>query len=247
MRLCSRLGPAFAVGAVVLIAATADIRADAVFGATDDFEGAHSWEGHTETVPCQFCAFPLDTLCLCPPESEQQGASIQGGGLLGLGDDFLQLSPLPSFGIEAWNRASNRTGDYNTAGIADVGANLKNFGSSALQMRVGLERGPTRWVTSNAAAVTVAPSSGWTYGTFALDEAQMTRVAGSDPLSWVLDRVEEVRFLHAASAQWSGDSGSIAGVDNVVLPEPTAGAGLAAGTALLVGLARRRRWASRGR
>jgi hypothetical protein len=236
-----RIGLALAALALTSLVSVQVARADAPFGATDTFTLTHSWQGHTESVPCGPCPFPLEGLCICPPASLQQGVSTQLGGPEGALDVFLQLSPLSATGVESWNVASNRTGDYNAVGITGITIDLKNLGASTLYVRVGVERGPTRWVSSDLAAAEVPVSSGWGSANFPLQELAMTRVAGSDPLSWVLDRVEEVRILHSATASWTGGSGSTLGVDNVVLPEPGSVPAFVSGVGLVVALARRRR------
>ncbi len=215
--------------------------ADAMVGAFDDFQLPHSWQGNTESQPCGTCSFP-PFLCLCPPASEQQGVSTQLGGPDGELDSYLRVSDLPSFGLETWNRADDRTGNYLAAGINLVGLDLNNFGAGALEVRVGIERGATRWVTSDAAAITLLPGSGWQLvQEFLLTPDQMTLVSGSDSLAFVLGDVEEIRLLHAQSPQWSGDGGATLGIDNVLLPEPGDLGSLFCGAALLARLAARRR------
>lgn len=213
--------------------------ADAVVGAFDDFLLLHSWQGQTETQPCGTCSFP-PFLCLCPPATQQQGVSTQLGGPGGLLDNYLRVNDLPSFGLETWNRADNRTGNFLVAGIGTVDLDLANFGPGAIEVRFGIERGATRWVTSDAAAIVLPAQSGWQAAEFELTAAQMTRVAGSASLSFVLGDVQEIRLLHAQTAQWSGDGGSTLGIDNVLLPEPGDRWAVICGAALLALLASRR-------
>ena len=226
---------------VALLCLARGAGADAVVGSIDDFQGSHNWVGNTEFVPCGGCG-PPTFLCLCPPSSMQQGVSTEAsGGPDGLLDSFLRLSELPSHGLESWNRAANRTGNYTAAGIGSVALDLRNFGPGNLEVRLGLERGTTRWATSDSAAVALASGSGWTAADFQLLESDMTRVAGSASLASVLSDVEEIRILHATAAQSTGSDGPNLGVDNVLLPEPAAVACLALGAALLAVLARRSR------
>jgi hypothetical protein len=224
--------------AFVLALAPSGAGADAMVGAFDDFEDTHSWEGNTETQPCVPCPAP-PFLCVCPPASEQQGVTTDLGGPDGALDTFLRISALPSHGLEAWNEALDRTGDYASAGIDLVELDAKNFGAGTLSLRVGIERSGTRWVTSDAAAGPLTGSA-WTMHSFLLHEAGMTRVAGAESLAFVLADVEQVRLFHAPSAQWTGATGPNLGIDNVLLPEPAALPGLALGAALVAALARRR-------
>lgn len=214
--------------------------ADAMVGDHDDFTLLHSWEGNVENTPCGTCGFP-PFLCLCPPAGSESGVFVVlSNGPGGLLDAYLRVEELPSFGLETWNTASGRTGDYASAGIGAIGVYLKNFGGSALKARLGLERNGTRWVTSDAEAASLPASSAWLADTFFLLESDMVRVAGSESLAYVLADVEEIRLLHAASAQWDGGSGGPLGIDDVAFPEPGGAAPLAACLALLGLLARRR-------
>lgn len=225
---------------VALLVAPAAAFGDAMVGDRDDFTLLHSWEGNVENIPCGTCNFP-PFLCLCPPAGSEVGVFVVlDGGPGGLLDAYLRVEELPSFGLETWNTATNRTGDYTSAGIGAVGAYLKNFGGSPLEVRLGLERGSTRWVTSDAEAIVLPGSSGWVPESFYLLESGMTRVAGSESLAFVLAGVEEIRLLHAASAQWDGDGGGPLGIDDVVFPEPGGVAPLVACLALVSLLARRR-------
>ena len=215
------------------------VAADPVVGAVDDFQGAHDWQGHSETLPCGLCLPPL-SLCLCPPGGEAQGVSTQLGGPDGLLDVYLQVNELPSFGVETWNRAADRTGSYLAAGVGAIDIDLNNVGPGVAEVRVGLESAGTRWVTSDDAALVLPAESGWQAWAFELSGAEMTRVAGSGSLVEVLDDVEEIRILHAFAAQWSGDRGATLGIDNVRLPEPADPWPLVCGAALLALLAARR-------
>jgi hypothetical protein len=232
---------------IAWVASAPRVAADPMVGDVDDFEGAHAWEGHVEVIPCSSCAFPPFP-CLCPPGGELQGASTQSGGPAGLFDTYLLLSRLPSHGIETWNLATNRTGNYIDNDVGSIELDLNNFGTEALAVRVGLERGSTRWVTSDAAAVALPAASGWLpeSSRFELTVADMTCVAGSDSLQFVLESVEEIRLLHAQEAQWSGDDGLSLGIDNVELPEPGGNLALGCAAALLAVLGRRQLRRSQG-
>jgi hypothetical protein len=225
--------------AVWLALAPTPADADAVVGAFDDFTLLHSWQGNTEFQQCGSCSFP-PFLCLCPPASQQQGVSTQLGGPDGLLDSYLRVSELPSYGVETWNHAEDRTGNYLAAGIGVIELDVRNFGPGQLAVRVGIERDGTQWVTSDADSVVLPPASGWLASGFELSPAQMTRVAGSGTLAFVLGDVQEIRLLHAESPQWSGDGGATLGIDNVLLPEPGDRGLLLCGAGLLALLAARR-------
>jgi hypothetical protein len=208
-------------------------------GAFDDFLLPHDWEGNSEFQQCGTCSFP-PFLCLCPPATQLEGVSTQLGGPGGLLDPYLRVTDLPSYGLETWNLADDRTGDYLAAGIGTVELDAKNFGPGDLSVRLGIERGATRWVTSDAAAVLLPAQSGWLPIEFDLSPAEMTRVSGSDSFSFALSDVEEIRLFHAQTAQWPGDDGPTLGIDNVYLPEPGDRCSLVCAGALLALLAPRR-------
>lgn len=225
---------------VALLTVGPAVWADAMVGDLDDFTLSHSWVGNVENTPCGSCGFP-PFLCLCPPAGSESGAfRVLDGGPNGLLDAYLRVEELPSFGLETWNTAADRTGDYSAAGIGAVGVSLRNFGGSPLKVRLGVRRGSTRWVTSTAEAFPLPGSSGWLNEIFLLQESQMTRVSGSGSLASVLADVDEIRLLHASNAQWSGGGGGPLGIDNVAFPEPSGAAPLAACLALLALLTRRR-------
>ena len=88
------------------------------------------------------------------------------------------------------------TGNYTAAGITRIVADMANFGSTVLQMRIGLQSGGNAYVSTNAA---VLPADGqWHRVGFDLDSASMSQVAGIDPLATALGAVVQVRILSSS-------------------------------------------------
>jgi hypothetical protein len=150
--------------------------------------------------------------------SPNQPVNVPDGGPDGAGDAYLENtssggggagSKMVMFNNSQW------TGDYNSAGVFYVGAQMANLGVSPLPMRLAVEgAGGGRFASTSAA---VLPADGlWYTVLFELSDAEMTLVGGSQSLAAVLDNVTEVRILASASPDWRGDAlAGVVGVDNL--------------------------------
>jgi hypothetical protein len=151
-----------------------------------------------------------------------------------LGPRLLAISSVPS---TRW------TGDF--TGINAVSADILNPNTFPITMRLAIRANTTMtepaWVTTDAAATTLQPGSGWTHIVFQLNSTDMTLTSGSKPFASVLSAVQELRFVDSATASYMGDAfpnvdhttGSF-GVDNITaVPEPGA---LILATIALLGL-----------
>lgn len=176
------------------------------------------------------------------------------GGPAGAGDRYLEIDSnggfLGSFNVTQWS------GDYDAANVLALSADLANFGPDAVSLRImiltpGCQFGGsacTAWTTT--VPVSLGAGSGWATTLFPLEEADMTRVIGSDSFTATLQNVERVLIRHQTGAPAPPGVGqtvdAVLGVDNVsALPEPASVAALGAGTLLLVALRRRRQPPSR--
>jgi hypothetical protein len=109
-------------------------------------------------------------------------------------------------------------GDFNTAGVTRVQGQMRNLGSTALNMRVAVRGASGRWFAStNAAAVALPANSGWLPVTFDLTSAALTPVTGGTAtLAATLSNVTEFRILAANAPDFRGvEVASTLGVDNL--------------------------------
>jgi hypothetical protein len=174
------------------------------------------------------------------------------GGPGGAGDRYLQLNTNGLANLGTYNKVQ-WAGDYASAGVTRVDFDLANFGPDTVSLRImivtpgcqGTGTGCTAWTSTNA---TVLPAgSGWVKVEFGLNEVELTRVVGSDSLASVLANVERLHLRDDDGAPSPPGTASLVnaviGVDNITaLPEPSRGAGVAAGIlALMCAELRRRR------
>jgi hypothetical protein len=169
--------------------------------------------------------------------------NVSTGGPAGANDSFLRVNANggggPGSRLVTYNRGSQWTGNFSAAGVTAVSMDLKNFGSSPLSMRIGLEGPNSTWYVSSQ-PFTLAADNAWHTATFPLTIAGMTNAGGSATLGSVLGQVSEFRILDNPSVDYHGALiSSSFGVDNVrAVPEPASAAVLAA--ALLPLMGRRR-------
>jgi hypothetical protein len=221
-RLCGRAG--FIVVTALAVTLSQRAIASPVTAQVNDFEGGTT-QGWTNGGAA---AEPVNTTT---------------GGPAGTGDNFLRVSASggsgPGSRLTVFNTSSQWAGNYVTPGVNRLEMDLKNFGTTGLRMRIGLED------TSGTRLVSTTPfilpgDNLWHHATFSLDAASFTKT-GSATVATALTRVRQLRIFHSVGADYQGDpvAGSI-GVDNIrAVPEPAA-AGVLAVAALGL-LARRRR------
>lgn len=144
--------------------------------------------------------------------------NVPDGGPGGTGDAYLENSSSGGTGsgsrMVMFNNAQ-WTGDYVTAGVVALQANLINLGASDLPMRVAVEgAGGGRYASVDP--VMLPAGSGWVLVVFDLTDAGMVQVGGSQTLAEVLASVTELRVLASASPDWQGGSMvATLGMDNL--------------------------------
>jgi hypothetical protein len=129
---------------------------------------------------------------------------VADGGPAGAADAYLVIPATGVFGPGGRLAAYNRTrwiGDYRTAEIVGVRAALRNPGTSALSVRVGIQSTGSRHVSTTPVSV---PADG-AWHTAEFDLREMTLAEGSGSLDDALGDVQELRILAATGASWTGD------------------------------------------
>jgi hypothetical protein len=170
-------------------------------------------------------------------------SNVATGGPAGANDNFLRITARGGSGagsrLASFNRASQWIGNYTTAGVTSVEMDLKNFGTTPLVMRIGLQETAGTRLTSTVPFN--LPADGlWHHADFPINAASLTR-SGSTAVATALTRINELRIIHSVGADFMGDAiATSVGVDNVrAVPEPAAAGLLAAACFGL--MARRRR------
>jgi hypothetical protein len=167
------------------------------------------------------------------------------GGPAGDGDRWLRnVSTGSNFesGRQVIINQSQWRGDYPASGVTRISADIANFGTTTLYMRVAVEYallGSAWWASTNP--IEISPGSGWQRVHFDLTPGAMSDLTnGIVPLATTLGNVGTVRLLSARTApNFRGDRlNAVVGFDNITaVPEPGAIA-LVAGT-LLCAVSRR--------
>jgi hypothetical protein len=154
-------------------------------------------------------------------------ANITTGGPAGANDNYLQISS-GSFGGQSRMTVFNRSqwvGNYLAAGVTAISMDLRNFGSSAIPIRIAIREGTGGSSTPGYASTTafsLAADGQWHTAVFSLAASDLTPINSPQPLTTDLANVAEFRLLSSASPSTLGDVISARiGVDNITaVPEP---------------------------
>jgi len=155
--------------------------------------------------------------------------NISTGGPAGAGDNYLQITSTGGFGPGSRLAAYNDvqwTGDFTSAGVTSIDADVRNFGTTGgLQLRV-LLFGNGGSFTSTV-ALSVVNDGFWHHITLGLTAADLTAVDGANPidLPMTLAGVSRLLIRHQSGAPGGTFDGTpIAGrlgMDNITAtPEP---------------------------
>lgn len=156
---------------------------------------------------------------------------VNHGGPDGAGDGYLSLVAIG--GVSANSRMTviagpQWAGSYTATGVNGITMDVRNSGSTDLDLRLRLE-GPLGAFALSTGAVHVPAGSGWVSISFPLAPGDLTGQAVA-----TLANAQQLRLFHSSTATFPGEPIVAAlGVDNVTaVPEPAAAwlwlAGLAA-------------------
>lgn len=187
--------------AVLLLISSMVTRAAVTLNQHESFSGLHQWT---------------------TGDSNPNPPVVQGdSGPAGTGDHALRVTANGS--AEAGGRLlvfndSTWTGDYPGQGITHLQVDLRNGGSTALQMRLAFN-GPGGWFVTPAKTVTAF--SGWNPLLFDIRPGSLVGAGGSNA-NTTLSAVTELRVIHSSTVSFRGAavSGTFL-LDNVrAVPEP---------------------------
>jgi nitrogen fixation-related uncharacterized protein len=146
--------------------------------------------------------------------------NVPTSGPGGAGDAYLENSSAGGNGAGsrmAMFNQSQWTGDFSSAGVTSVKADLINLGADPLPVRVAVEGDAGGRYASTSAAVLPADAT-WYSVVFELSDAEVTNVGGTQSLASVLTNVTELRILASSSPAWQGDSMvATIGMDNLAV------------------------------
>ena len=136
-----------------------------------------------------------------------------------MGDRYLQLLSFGGFSADSKMIMFNTaqwTGNYNTAGVNRITAQMANFGTTILYMRIAFRSSTGNLFGSSTAAM--LPADGvWRAVTFDLTESGMTNISGTQTMAEALNSISEMRILSAIGGPaFNGDTMAGAlGLDNL--------------------------------
>jgi len=189
--------------AALLILSAGAARGAVAFGQLDDFQGG-------ETLGWQQGA-----------QSPQPPSIVSSGGPNGAGDAYLQNISVGGSGPgskQIMFNTSQWLGDFISAGVTRIDAEMANFGNTPLAMRLSIQGGSDGTEVSSTNAVALPADRGvWHAVQFDLTAAGLTSIAGTSSLSQVLSDVTTFRLLSVARGPASrGDTlASTLGVDDI--------------------------------
>jgi hypothetical protein len=149
-------------------------------------------------------------------------ANITTGGPAGTNDNYLQVLS-GTFGVEPRLITFNQTqwiGSYSAAKVVGLKMDLKNFGASALPIRIAIREGTAGATVAGYASTTafslLADSQWHKSAFFAMNGASLTPINSPMMLSTDLKSVKDFRLLSSTAPSTLGDAinGRI-GVDNI--------------------------------
>jgi hypothetical protein len=172
--------------------------------------------------------------------------SNAAGGPGGASDLYLRVDNGGSGNRVAFHNSDARwVGNYQSAGVTALRAEMANFGPQTMEIRLVLfgftPTGAGRWTSTTAAVI--QPNSTWQTYTFSVAQSSLTNVLGSVPYDTMITNVTQIMFRHDPGTPSSGGStgDGLIGIDNIrAVPAPGAAMIIGAGGSVLA-MRRRRR------
>lgn len=149
------------------------------------------------------------------------GGVQSGGGPEGGGDGYLSVAAINQ-SLAAYNRNSQWSGDYLSAGVNAISIDLANFGPSALEIRLQLDGGS---IFQSTNAFLLPPDSQWHRVVFSLALPDLTLV--HQKVGGYTDTMSDLSGLNIRHQPGGPSIGgfpitSTLGIDNVTaVPEPS--------------------------
>jgi hypothetical protein len=127
-------------------------------------------------------------------------ANVADGGPQGNGDAFLRIQGRGGFGTGSKPTAINSlqwTGNYTSAGVVRISADLRNAGATDLSLRLQITRDLTAGGQSFVTAAVMLPAgSGWVRASWQVDAASLIPLSAGADAALALTQVGELRIFH---------------------------------------------------
>lgn len=139
-------------------------------------------------------------------------SNINTGGPLGANDNFLRvISDNSGSGgkLTCFNNSATWLGNYLLAGVTALEMDFKNFGTSALTMRIAFKSGTGGSATPGYSTTTgiVVPADGtWHHVSFAISASSMTGINSPAAFNTFMTNPGQLRILHSANPSITGDN-----------------------------------------
>ena len=173
---------------------------------------------------------------------------VLSGGPGGVNDAFLMLTSQggngPGSRLTAFNIFGQWADNYLTNGVAAIAMDLKNFGPTALTIRLEFENpfaGGDEAITN--AGIVLNPGTDWVHALFPIGLGDLTAIEGS--VAGALGNTSVLRIIHATGLTDAEPIAGLLGVDNIAaratiaaVPEPATIYMTIAALVLMVGLRR---------
>ena len=168
-----------------------------------------------------------------------------GGGIAGAADRYLTVRTNGNTAgsgshLAIHNSETRWNGDYTADGVTAISVDLRNLGTTTLNMRMVLFGLGTRFTSTTG--VSLAANSGWQHITFPISQATLTRVLGSGTYADTIGSVNQIMFRHDDGTPSSGGTfvNGMVGIDNITaIPAPGAAMVLMCGVGVCAGRRRR--------
>lgn len=178
------------------------------------------------------------------PATQLPPTNIADGGPMGAGDGYLEVVSIGGFGPDSamvFFNLDQWAGDYVSAGVTSISAQMANFGDTDMFMRLAIEGAGSRYGSADAFFL---PADGlWYDVVFSLAAGDLVDIGSGVELDIVLANVDVLRILSAeAGPAYQGDRiEAVLGLDNIAATAVPLPAALWLFAGALMGLAGTRR------